>query len=377
MEERAAAASLRARLAAAGLLLVCPACKGALSERQDAFVCAACARSFPVVAGIPDFRLLPDRFISFDGDRRKGLRVLEIAQAKGGGFEAALDAYWSITPELDPALAAGHRVHQLREVDIGRQTLCEVERLATADGGLSSRDGETARNTKLLDLGCGTAGLLAAAGSRFRLTVGVDVAFRWLLVGRLRLRAAGLEFPLICANAEHLPFAGGSFDRVTANDLLEHVVAPSQVLEECRRVVTPRGYCYLATNNRYSLAPEPHVRVWGVGFLARGLQAPYVWSARGHSYQNVRLLSARELRRLAARAGLRCANVEPAPLYARHLGRNLGQLVDVYNHIRLLPGFREMLALLGPRVQAFCHGGTASAPPAATPHNSASQHVNP
>jgi ubiquinone/menaquinone biosynthesis C-methylase UbiE/uncharacterized protein YbaR (Trm112 family) len=377
MEEPAAAASLKERLAAAGLRLVCPRCKGSLNERQDAFECPACARHFPVVAGIPDFRLLPDRFISFEDDRRKGLRVLEIAQAKGGGFEAALDAYWSITPELDPALAAGHRMHQLREVDIGRQTLMEIERLTAAAGVRYSGEGEKPRQVKLLDLGCGTGGLLAAAGSRFRFAAGADVAFRWLLVGRLRLRSAGLDPPLICANAEYLPFADGRFDLITANDLLEHVVAPSQVLKECRRVVAPRGCCYLATNNRFSLAPEPHVRVWGVGFLARGLQAPYVRSMRGHSYQNVRLLSARELRRLAAPAGLRCANVEPAPLYARHLGGNLEQLVDAYNHIRLLPGFREVLALAGARLQALCLAATASGGLAATPPNPASQRPNP
>jgi SAM-dependent methyltransferase len=182
----------------------------------------------------------------------------------------------------------------------------------------------------------------------------VDVAFRWLLVGRLRLREAGLDHPLICANAEHLPFAGAGFDRVVANDLLEHVVEPSQVLAECRRTLKPRGSCYLAVNNRYSLAPEPHVQVWGVGFLARGLQASYVRSVRGHSYQNVRLLSGPELRRLAAAAGLRSSSIEPAPLFARHLGKNFGRLVDTYNRLRLQAPWSSVLRLVGPRVQTLC-----------------------
>jgi SAM-dependent methyltransferase len=354
MEEPAVAASLRDRLAAAGLDLACPSCKGPLGGRESAFECAACARAYPIVAGIPDFRLLPDRFISFADDRRKGLRVLEIAQSQGGGFEAALDAYWSITPELAPALAARHRVHQGTEVEIGRQTLSELERLVVvAKRGAGHKAVESGPPT-LLDLGCGTAGLLAAAGRRFPLSVGIDVAFRWLLVGRLRLREAGLDSPLVCANAEYLPFAGGGFDRITASDLLEHVVDPAQVLAECRRVVAPRGCCYLATNNRYSLAPEPHVQVWGVGFLARGLQARYVQSARGHSYQNVRLLSGRELRRLATRAELRCTSLEPAPLFASHLGKNLDRLVGAYNVLRRLPPLRTLLSLLGPRLQTLC-----------------------
>ncbi|MEX2302539.1 MAG: methyltransferase domain-containing protein [Bryobacterales bacterium] len=362
MEKPVAAASLRERLDGAGLELVCPSCKGPLADREDAFECGACRRAYPVVAGIPDFRLLPDRFISLEDDRRKGLRALDLAQARGGGFEAALDAYWSITPELAPQLAARHRAHQLLEVDIGEQTLREMERLVVAaarrtnaDSGQSSKRGEElVRPNTLLDIGCGTAGLLAATGSRFRLAAGVDVAFRWLLVGRLRLNEAGLDCPLICANAEYLPFSGGVFDRVIANDLLEHVVAPGRVLAECRRVIAPAGRCYLATNNRYSLAPEPHVHLWGVGWLARGLQPSYVQSMRNHSYRNVSLLSASELSRLAAQAGLRCASIEAAPLYASHLGGTVERIVGVYNSLRLLPPLRTILRLLGPRVQSLC-----------------------
>lgn len=361
MEESPAAASLRERLAAAGLELVCPSCKGPLDDHEQAYACGVCWRDYPVVAGIPDFRLLPDRFISFEDDRRKGLRALDLAKDQGGGFEAFLDAYWSITPELDPQLAARHRVHQAMEIEIGEQILREVERLIEADateaaGGRQyspSSRGDSAQPTTLLDLGCGTAGLLAAVGSLFGFGVGVDVAFRWLLAGRLRLREAGVDSPLVCANAEHLPFRG-VFDRIVANDLLEHVVTPAQVLAECRRVVAPSGYCYLATNNRYSLAPEPHVQLWGVGFLARDLQMAYVQSARDHSYQNVNLLSGRELRRLASRANLRCSRVEPAPLFARHLGKNVERVVNVYNQLRLWPPASAFLGLLGPRVETLC-----------------------
>jgi SAM-dependent methyltransferase len=154
---------------------------------------------------------------------------------------------------------------------------------------------------------------------------------------------------LICANAEYLPLAKGAFGCVIANDLLEHVVDPAGVLAECRRVMAPGGHCYLAINNRYSLAPEPHVQVWGVGLLARGLQAPYVQATRGHSYRNVSLLSGCELRRLAEGAGLRCGRIEPAPLFARHLGAKMQRLVDCYNACRLAPP-----RLAGPRVQALC-----------------------
>lgn len=358
MEEPAAAATLRERLAAAGVDLVCPACKGPLVDAaaapdhpmgaEAAFRCGRCERSYPVVAGIPDFRLQPDRFIGLDADRRKGLRALEIARDHGGGFEAALDAYWSITPELAVPIAARHRQRQAVESEIGEQTLDEGKRMASARA-----TGVGEAESVLLDLGCATGGLLLAAARRFRLAVGIDVAFRWLLIGRLRLREAGVDPPLVCANAEHLPFAGSAFDLVLASDLVEHVVDPAAVLKECRRAISRAGTCYLATNNRYSLAPEPHVHLWGVGFLPEGLQKAYVRALRNHSYENVRLLSGGALVRLAAQAGFQRPLIEPAPLYARHLGEKMDRLVQAYNSRRLDLPYRPVLARLAPRIQAL------------------------
>ena len=87
-----------------------------------------------------------------------------------------------------------------------------------------------------------------------------------MIIARARLRAAGVGARLVCANAEHLPFADASFGVATAVDLLEHVAESREVLRECRRVIATNGTVYIAGNNRYSAAPEPHVRLWGVGF---------------------------------------------------------------------------------------------------------------
>jgi hypothetical protein len=55
---------------------------------------------------------------------------------------------------------------------------------------------------------------------------------------------------------------------------------------------------HVNTVNRFSLAREPHVYLWGVGFLPRRWQAPYVRWRRDASFENIGLLSYRELRRL-------------------------------------------------------------------------------
>src|SRR5262249_19686739 len=164
-----------------------------------------------------------------------------------------LDYYYSITPEVPPDLARKFTAHALAEVEIAESTLAEI-----GEGRLAGA---------LLDVGCSTGGLVVAAAGRVSAVVGVDAALRWLAVGTVRLRAAGVEAPLVCANAEHLPFAADTFAAVTAVDLIEHVVDPAPVLAECWRVARAAGVFYSSTNNRYSLAREPHANVWGVGWL--------------------------------------------------------------------------------------------------------------
>ena len=57
-------------------------------------------------------------------------------------------------------------------------------------------------------------------------------------------------------------------------DLLEHVAGQKDLIGEAHRVLAPRGVLFLATPNRWSLAPESHVKVWGLGFLPRAWRAP-------------------------------------------------------------------------------------------------------
>jgi SAM-dependent methyltransferase len=303
------------RFAAAGVRLVCPQCRHGLQSADDWLACGGCGRKFPVVAGIPDLRLFPDRFLSQEADRAKGLKALE--RAGGRGFEAALHAYWEMTPELAPKLARGHIRRQLAETSVGGELLNELARCGVT-------------GSPLLDLGCGSGGLLAAVAKRGPAIVGVDAAFRWLLIGRERLRQMDREPLLVAANAEALPFEAGSFPAVCANDLLEHLADPTPAVAEIARLLAPAGAAYIATNNRYSLLPEPHVRLPGVGWLPRTLQPRYVRLVRRHAYDKVRLLGVGELRSLLRDAGLD-AGILSAPLFSRHfegMERRLALLVN-------------------------------------------------
>src|SRR5262249_32649648 len=112
-----------------------------------------------------------------------------------------------------------------------------------------------------------------------------------------------VNVPLLCGNAEYLPFPPEHFDHVVGLDVLEHSQQQDRLLEESARVLKPGGALFLLTPNRFSLRPEPCVRVWGVGFLPRKWMSRYVRWVRQIPYENVRLLSCFEIRRRLWRAG--------------------------------------------------------------------------
>src|SRR5205814_1661423 len=75
---------------------------------------------------------------------------------------------------------------------------------------------------RILEVGCGTGGLLVAAASQGIAITGVDIAARWLVAARRRLTDHGLAVPLLAASAERLPWPDGHFVAVVADSVLEH-----------------------------------------------------------------------------------------------------------------------------------------------------------
>lgn len=299
---------------------VCPQCHGPLAQSPGNYHCTSCPREFPIVCGIPDFRLFPDPYIDIVPDREKAQHLN--AATAGMTFEQAVRYYYSITPDDPPDLAAIWTARALAEVDISRALLHNIP-----------------ANGQLLDVGCSTGALLIAAGGG----VGVDVALRWLVIGSLRIRESGVQATLVCANAEHLPFPPDSFDTVTCIDTLEHLSNASSALTNFRRVAK---HLLLTSNNRWCLLSEPHVHLWGVGLLPRSRQKRYVACRRGdlHPYR-ITLRGPAEGRNLVRAAGWSNASVGAAPLHAPHRAGMLQALLSFYRICRKLPG----LVWLAPR----------------------------
>ena len=331
-------------------LYCCPRCHGALDSWSDRCECRTCSRVYPVIAGIPDFRLFPDRFISLEDDRAKGLRLLE--KAAEVSFADLVRYYYSITPEVPDDLAQHYTQHHLAGVARGEGIL---ERLTGYGFSEMMRPG-----AQCLDLGCGTAGFAAAGVARGMVVVGVDIAFRWLIIGRKRLEVLGLEdIPLVCACAEHLPFPDLTFDLIVAEGLLEHTHTQDEIFREADRVRRLGGAFAARTVNRFALGPEPHVGVWGVGFLPRRWMDPYVRRLKGISYQNIRLESAGSLRRLIAESGarsliVRAPNFTPGDYAHRPRWQQL--LLKTYNILGRLPVLRTFVLQFGPFLDVVGRG---------------------
>jgi SAM-dependent methyltransferase len=268
-------------------MLRCPLCKGALSAAPLALACAGCRKTYPIISGIPDLRVYEDHLIPLQDDYRKSEKIL--AQAATLRFAELVRYYWSLP--TDPPTPPDLRDRFVRHV-------------LTDEDRIQGYIGKIGRGGNFLEVGCGTAALLKAAHPDFTFAAGCDIALRWLLIARKRLEEAGLTANLVCCCADYLPFPENSFDSIASVSLLEHVSDAAAVVGEFARVASPGARVFAWTANRFSLAPEPHVRVWGVGFLPRRWMAAYVKWARGIAYEKKHLLSCFAIRRLFRKARL-------------------------------------------------------------------------
>ena len=307
--------------------LVCPACRASLVEGS----CAGCGRGFPIVAGLPDLRVSSDRFLDLPGERAKAERLAGLAPELD--LEGLAEAYYAMTPDVEARRRGFYLGHILG-----------AEARGSALAALLPRSG------KILEVGCGTGGLLASA-ARIGLDIeGVDIALRWLVVARRRLDDRGLSVPLIAASADRLPYADASFDAVVADSVLEHLDDPAEAVREWARVLRPGGTLLVWSPNRYALTVDPHVRLWGLGWLPRRWMPAYVRWRRGDAWPPP-CLSPGEVRRIASDAGFEAIEVEPPAIpegWARGRPASQRRLIAVYDSIRRAKGLAPLLRAFGP-----------------------------
>jgi ubiquinone/menaquinone biosynthesis C-methylase UbiE len=320
----------------------CPQCRGELHSGEGSYRCSSCGIDFPVIAGIADFRLSPDPWIGIEQDREKALGIEEATRELT--FEDAVRAYWQMTPDTPSDRAARFQEHVRIAAARSREWL---ETLPPTAHSLSAEP--------WIELGCGSGDLVAAGRTRGISIIGIDIALRWLVIARKRpeLEAGNARF--VCCGAEHLPFPDGAFGRVVSLGLLEHCADPGAVCREARRILRVGGSLHLRTVNRYSLLAEPHVDVWGVGYVPRRFADSYVRLRSGRSYLHHRPLSPRELEAALREAGFQRILVRAAPSLPgerARLGATARAIAPGYEVARRTPFARSALTWIAPLLEA-------------------------
>jgi SAM-dependent methyltransferase len=299
-----------------------------------------------MLGGIPDFRVNLPHWIDVDADRRKASRLLELSDGMSA-VELALEVFRARAGWTESAVRRRTR----QSFDLSKRLERELDEWLLVP---------TSAPLPFLDLGCGSAPLLAAAASKGRNGIGIDVSLEWLVVARQHIRERGGAPMLAAALGESLPLGPGSCGGVVSLDVIEHVGDQCRYLREIDRVLTPGGSVALSTPNRYSLTAEPHISIWGVGWLPRAWQGRYVLWRTGKPYDYNRLVSVVELRRLVRR----CSGLEPRILVApvpqdeiAHFRKPKAFLARLYNWFLKSPTAHTMLVIVSPFFRVLARKG--------------------
>jgi ubiquinone/menaquinone biosynthesis C-methylase UbiE len=96
---------------------------------------------------------------------------------------------------------------------------------------------------ELLDVGCGSAVLLAEHAARVRYVAGIDASELQVEMARKRLaqRIAAGTAGIVLGDGSHLPWEDGRFGVVTSLDTIKFTSDPPEILHEIYRVLRPGG----------------------------------------------------------------------------------------------------------------------------------------
>lgn len=298
--------------------------------------CVRCGSDYPLQHGFIDFRT--GQAVDVDAQADSKLAELLAARQASSTFSELRAYYYSLRPEAADALHERHESH----------FRAEAIRAARVVQQLSEGP--------LLDLGCGAGQYLLAAARTGRQAAGVDASLCQLILARKLLADEGFSAQLALANVEQLPFGSETFRCAAATDVIEHLDDPNLLLAETARVLAPQGILWLTTPNRFSLTAEPHVGLWGAGWLPHRLAVSYVRARTNIDYRPIRLLSLNSLRdaleRSFPRVEIRLATLTASETNAfPPLKRILAHSYSTVSRISLL---RPALLRVTPYFEATC-----------------------
>jgi SAM-dependent methyltransferase len=321
---------------------VCPRCKGELAANSTSYRCDRCAITYPVLFGIPDFRLRSDRYLSLENERAKARRLYKFGQS--ASVEEVVQFYYSLSDDLPHNMALRYQA----------ATIAALERAQHIVRDLAPKP----ESDILVELGCGTGGLLVSAQGCYRAIYGVDIALRWLVVCKKRLQENNATATLVCADVEALPFPSGSFTQAAAADLVEHVYDLDSTAREIARILEPGGLLWLSAVNRYCVGPHPLTGVWAIGFLPARPRARLLKKLKGIDLlRHANMVSPGYLSALLRQRRFALLAMKPkhaVPGVTAGYGALERGLVALYRLALRLPFMRGILVRIGPAFMIIC-----------------------
>jgi SAM-dependent methyltransferase len=109
----------------------------------------------------------------------------------------------------------------------------------------------------VIELGCGTGSLCAGLARSGLYPVGVDFSRAQLAYAAEFQREFGVSFPLICAEAEEVPYDRENFDLVISEYGASIWCSPRRWLAEAHRLLRPGGHVIFFTTSSILMACTP------------------------------------------------------------------------------------------------------------------------
>jgi ubiquinone biosynthesis O-methyltransferase len=159
-----------------------------------------------------------------------------------------------------------------------------------------------ARGRRVLDVGCGDGGLAIEFSKRGAAVAAIDASTSMIEAAKQRAESQRVDVDFRIATAQRLPFPPGHFDLVVAVTILCFVDNAAPVFAEMTRVLRPGGRLVIGELGKWSS--------WSAARRVRGWLGSPLW-------RKGRFRTARELRKLAADAGLEAVRVRGAVYYPR------------------------------------------------------------
>jgi ubiquinone/menaquinone biosynthesis C-methylase UbiE len=107
---------------------------------------------------------------------------------------------------------------------------------------------EMFKDKTVLDIGCGAAGkTLYYASCGVKKIYGTDIVSKYKEESLALAIDKNLtdRFEFVLADVSNLPFKDETFDTIVMNDVMEHLSKPVEILNECHRVLKPKGRLYV------------------------------------------------------------------------------------------------------------------------------------